>query len=86
MAADATREARVKDGRGADRDKPPSDDAARAKGPTLSARGRAEAARRRGRLEAALRENLRRRKAQQRGRAEGEGAVKDVSNRTPDGD
>lgn len=76
----------MKDRRGAGRDKPPGEGAARAKGPTLSPRGRAEAARRRGRLGAALRENLRRRKAQQRGRAEGERAVEDLSNRAPDGD
>ncbi len=69
-----------------DGDEPSRDDAARGKGPTLSARGREEAARRCARLAAALRENLGKRKVQQRGRAEGEGPAKEASNRTPERD
>ncbi len=86
MAADAAREASLADERKADRDEPSGGDAARGKGPTLSARGRADAARRRARLAAALRENLGKRKVQQRGRAEGEGPAKEASNRTPERD
>ncbi|MEE9140703.1 MAG: hypothetical protein V3U18_07990 [Alphaproteobacteria bacterium] len=70
MAATEAREKGWAVARGTDRDDDsrPARTGGKGRGPLLSARGREEAVRRRERLAGALRENLRRRKAQVRGR------------------